>query len=52
VPFDRYVGPFGQSLTVRLRFRSDERTLTEEEGDRLVADILAALGHLGVALRI
>lgn len=51
VPFDRFSGGFGESLTIRVRFRSDERTLTEEEGDRLVEAILTRLNTLGVTLR-
>ncbi len=51
VPFDRFTGSFGQSLTIRLRFRSSERTLTEDEGDRLMKATLQALAKLGVTLR-
>ncbi|MCL5967429.1 MAG: phenylalanine--tRNA ligase subunit beta [Firmicutes bacterium] len=51
VPYDRFSGSFGQSLTIRLRFRAPERTLTEDEGDRLVQAILVALKRHGVVLR-
>lgn len=51
VPFDQYVGEFGRSVTVRLEFRAPDRTLTEEEVERSLSAILAALGGRGVQRR-
>ena len=50
-PVDRFEGDFGTSLTIRLTFQSDQRTLTDVDVDGAVSRILAALDALGVALR-
>ncbi len=50
-PVDRFEGDFGTSLTVRLTFQSDQRTLTDEDVEGAVSRILAVLEPLGVGLR-
>jgi phenylalanyl-tRNA synthetase beta chain len=53
--FDQYTGkglPEGvRSVGFRLRFRADDRTLTEAEVDGAVGSVLAALGHDGIERR-
>jgi phenylalanyl-tRNA synthetase beta chain len=48
---DRYEGEFGISLTVRLTFQSEVGTLTDEEVDRAVTDVVQALQSIDVGLR-
>ncbi|NMP22370.1 phenylalanine--tRNA ligase subunit beta [Sulfobacillus harzensis] len=50
-PIDRYHGDFGTSLTVRLRFQSDQETLTDEQVDHEVGRILEQLAALDVKIR-
>jgi phenylalanyl-tRNA synthetase beta chain len=50
-PFDRFRGPFGESLSLRLRFQAEDRTLTESEVDQAVQSVLAALSKYGVNRR-
>jgi phenylalanyl-tRNA synthetase beta chain len=50
-PIDRFAGEFGNSLTIRLTFQSDEMTLTDERVDATIAQIVAALAEIGVEMR-
>ncbi|HLD29894.1 MAG TPA: phenylalanine--tRNA ligase subunit beta, partial [bacterium] len=52
---DHYSGPQvaegKKSLTFRLIFQSDERTLTDDEVEEKLARVLESLGEAGVVLR-
>lgn len=48
---DRFVGEFGQSLTVRMVFQSDHQTLTDSFVDDAVSKILSKLDKVGVKIR-
>ncbi|MCR5689321.1 MAG: hypothetical protein K6G71_03645, partial [Clostridiales bacterium] len=40
-----------KSVAFSLRFRGDGRTLTDEEADRAMADIVSALSSAGAVIR-
>lgn len=48
---DRFLGNFGLSLTLRLTFQSERKTLTDAEVDEAIAKILSKLGEAGVTIR-
>ncbi|POB09468.1 phenylalanine--tRNA ligase subunit beta [Sulfobacillus sp. hq2] len=50
-PIDHYVGAFGESWTLRFVFQPDEVTLTEEDVDRAIQQILSSLDPYGVKIR-
>ncbi len=50
-PFDRYVDPSGTAVTVAIRYRAADRTLTDADVDSRQAALVAALAEAGITRR-
>ena len=50
-PIDHYRGDFGHSWTFRLVFQSEDKTLTDEEVERVIQQFLQLTQDLGVTMR-